>query len=1833
VPNPKAILLANAWLDTERPVALPIPEGLRAGADPGAYIVQAQPSIDNAFRARLNAAGATTIAYIPNNAYLVHASPAAAKSLAADPRIQAVLPYEPYFKLSASLLDLANAPLSSPTSAATECRVNVLLFAEGSESTSAKLRELASAIDPSEPTPFGPQFTLRISPAKLAELARLPGVEAVEPARCRQPASDLSRATLGVAVNSVAAQDYLGLTGSNVLVNINDLGVDASHPDLAGRVLSDAAAGATDASGHGTHLAGIIAGDGMESLTVGEASGSSTPPSAFQFRGHASRAKLFSVSLGNSDAYLQQTAARTNACISNNGWTYGSDDYDLAAASYDAAVRDALPGTPGMQALTFVFAAGNTGLGNADGSGGIPGSVQSPGTAKNVITVGAVDHARRITNETWTCRLGTNDEMTCATNLPWLGATDSTNQVAPFSSRGNVGRGSEGEFGRFKPDVVAPGAFVVAARSSSWDAAAYYAAATNFFGGMADTNYAEVLSELNDQLGPYYRYESGTSVAAAEVSGVLALIEEFFQQRLLASPSPALLKALLICGARSLGSGYDTGVNALTNAQGWGLVQLANSLPAALTNVGAAGNALWWLDQSVSNALTTGQSQTRTFTLSAAAQNLPLHLALVWTDPPGNPVAGLKLVNNLDLVITNLDNGQVCFGNDILPGHRYNLPWDTNNALNLDRVNNVEVIRLAPPLGTHYSVTVCAPQVPVNAVSARTADTAQDFALVMASGNGEAADALTLTAASTPTLGTPPLTLLTNMFPATADDAGAILLRERVGASAPLAPGGGVPLTDFANATISLGDSNQWHFYVITNDNDYPNAAFLTFAPVPLSAPGGSNGFSAVEADVDLYVSQDPGLTNLEPAVIAAADKSLGRGGTETILYPNANPGVYYIGVKSESQTGAEFGLAAVFSAQPFAQDDPQGNQLLRGFPAAGLIPAGSPLTPGAAYFFAVSTKSAPVHRVIVTNLLTHPMMSDLAGILTHHGISVELLNHAPAAAGVDQTFIYDDSGEGDLPGAQPGDGPGKLSDFAGQPGLGQWQWSVLSTNQAGTNGNLFLAVEPESDPTVGMNATLLPGACRQDPIPVGWPMTNLTVSANLLSGTGPVQMQLMRSPANWTNSPSTQLSESNPSGVIVLDSTSQPPLTAGEYLLRLCNLGPDSVVLSLQSTPTDDPNPAPPLLIAAGANLRLADDAVSVSMLNITNSGRIASLAVGVRIDHPRVSDLALKLVGPDGIVARLMENRGGNSDDGLGVDILVTNVIPVAFSGGPEAVTNLIDTGENTGYVNISYDFYSLPDEMHVYYENQLIFDSGFVGSSGATNISYGPGTNTFLTIIMNEGGSSDTNTFWRYVVTSTRLKPLYFTFTENTNLATLPVKFATPPFTTVNSFDPTATPPQGISYLPEESLDRFNGQCALGPWTLEVWDTRAGATSPPPALISWQLALVLQNTNPVPIPLSPGSPTTNTLTSGQYLWLAVDVPAWATFATNDLLGSTAPVALWFNSNSPTAGTNAGAISLGAPMLQGTTLFQAGGLPPLMRGSRYYLGIQNPGPAPATFTFAVNFDVTSVVTLSSGQPYFNAQPGPAGAMDYYRFVVSTNSVRAQFEIEQPDHDLTLVVRKGLPPPTLTHFDYLSANPGTNEELIVIFDSSQPMPLTPGEWFASVINPTGLNTFYSIAASEYSSRGTNLQLTTVTADTNAFGLSWNSLAGVHYYIQGKAQMTDAHWTTLSSTIAATDVISTWSLPMPSVYHFFRVHEGLAVSYPAPGLAGLGRGKNGIWLNWTGQPGVECQLEWAGSINGPTWHSFTNILRNTNGLGAFLDDGSQSAGWGETRFYRLRQLP
>jgi subtilisin family serine protease len=110
--------------------------------------------------------------------------------------------------------------------------------------------------------------TADIPAGQLESLASSPSVEYVRPVRWHRMHLDASAPLLGVDA-SVRSR----FTGRGVRVAVIDSGIDASHPDLTGRV--DLARSrnftsegdpddVTDHHGHGTHVAGIIGGAGNQ---------------------------------------------------------------------------------------------------------------------------------------------------------------------------------------------------------------------------------------------------------------------------------------------------------------------------------------------------------------------------------------------------------------------------------------------------------------------------------------------------------------------------------------------------------------------------------------------------------------------------------------------------------------------------------------------------------------------------------------------------------------------------------------------------------------------------------------------------------------------------------------------------------------------------------------------------------------------------------------------------------------------------------------------------------------------------------------------------------------------------------------------------------------------------------------------------------------------------------------------------------------------------------------------------------------------------------------------------------------------------------------------------------------------------------------------------------------------------------------------------------------------------------------------------------------------------------------------------------------------------------
>ena len=119
------------------------------------------------------------------------------------------------------------------------------------------------------------------------------------------------------------------------------------------------------------------------------------------------------------------------------------------------------------------------------------------------------------------------------------------------------------------------------------------------------------------------------------------------------------------------------------------------------------------MDQNPTNALATGDSHTFIVTdHHQCAQTLPLRVTLAWTDPPGDPAAAIKLVNSLDLVVTNLDDRRTLFftATTSPAGSIFNTPESTTTPPILDVINNVQNVFISQPLGANYSITVIGPR-------------------------------------------------------------------------------------------------------------------------------------------------------------------------------------------------------------------------------------------------------------------------------------------------------------------------------------------------------------------------------------------------------------------------------------------------------------------------------------------------------------------------------------------------------------------------------------------------------------------------------------------------------------------------------------------------------------------------------------------------------------------------------------------------------------------------------------------------------------------------------------------------------------------------------------------------------------------------------------------------------------------------------------------------------------------------------------------------------------------------------------------------------------------
>ena len=644
----------------------------------GYYIVQFSGPIEQAWKDSLAAAGAEILEYIPDFAFKTRMTPAESRAAERLEHVIYVDVFQPAYKLSPDLIRNGT-------------RVYAVRIERGADyglATAAVVSTGAQVLSRDEGI-----LVIAADTNQLEAVARVLDVAWIQNFTMPQRHNEFAG---GVIIGANAA-NLAGYDGSTQTVAVADTGLgggtaETAHADIgSGRVTaifnwpgaaggcfsSVSDDGAVDvSSGHGTHTAVSAVG---AALLLGRGT---APRANLVFQavenyvtiswicsfvyGYANGYYLTGLPGDLNQLYLQ--AYNAGARIHSNSWGAAvAGDYDLNSANTDAFVWN-------HRDMLITFSAGNEGW-DANSDGIIDNdSMASPGTAKNVITVGASENHRQgnypcDTSLTYTDCLslgGKNDDIIVTYGVGWGFPANpikddrsegNPDQMAAFSSRGPT------DDGRIKPDVVAPGTYVLSGYSEKYQQ--QYDPAPNPVDG--NYQYDGWAYPESDK----YKYLGGTSMSNPLVAGGAAVVRDYYQKEHDVAASAALVKATIINSAVDLPDENNDGVGdndyPIPNShEGWGRVNLA----AATDGAGKFRD----------NMAGVGTNGTATYTAAAAAG--PLKVTLVWSDYPSTESAAVNLVNDLDLRVT-------APGGAIYQGNIFSGGWSQTGG-SPDRRNNVE---------------------------------------------------------------------------------------------------------------------------------------------------------------------------------------------------------------------------------------------------------------------------------------------------------------------------------------------------------------------------------------------------------------------------------------------------------------------------------------------------------------------------------------------------------------------------------------------------------------------------------------------------------------------------------------------------------------------------------------------------------------------------------------------------------------------------------------------------------------------------------------------------------------------------------------------------------------------------------------------------------------------------------------------------------------------------------------------------------------------------------------------------------------------------------------
>jgi serine protease AprX len=349
-----------------------------------------------------------------------------------------------------------------------------------------------------------------------------------------------------------------GIDGRGVTVAVIDSGIDKNHPDLVGRVVAEKnfladEVTADDLLGHGTMVAGIIAGSGAAS--------------SGKYRGIAPGANLINVKVidSNGDGKVSDIIAGIEWAVysgadvlslSLGGINLGETNPPITMAADNAV----------SAGVTVCVAAGNRNSSEVSGEvrGTAAGKLDSHTLDKANVKISQQDQSDNnvmllLVPIVLALPPGLIDSPGDGVNVITVGAADSSGRMASFSGSGPT------RDDRVKPDVVAPGVDIISTVPS----------------GLKKPVYVD----------DYYARESGTSLSTPVAAGLSALL---LQAR--DNLTAAGVKAAMTRGAAKLHSSqgdlyeeYYQGTGMLDALSSYDLLQNSSHICGAVPDAWAAG--------------------------------------------------------------------------------------------------------------------------------------------------------------------------------------------------------------------------------------------------------------------------------------------------------------------------------------------------------------------------------------------------------------------------------------------------------------------------------------------------------------------------------------------------------------------------------------------------------------------------------------------------------------------------------------------------------------------------------------------------------------------------------------------------------------------------------------------------------------------------------------------------------------------------------------------------------------------------------------------------------------------------------------------------------------------------------------------------------------------------------------------------------------------------------------------------------------------------------------------------------------------------------------------